>query len=36
MILVTENGEIYITEGIEDNFSLNTMYSNLEVSVIHR
>lgn len=36
MVLVTENGGIYITEGIEDNFSLNEMYENLTVEVIYR
>ncbi|MDE7138349.1 MAG: FAD:protein FMN transferase [Ruminococcus sp.] len=36
MILVSEKGEIYITEGIEENFSLNQMYGNLKTEVIHR
>ena len=34
MILVTDTGEIVITEGIEDQFSLNEMYQNLEVNVV--
>ncbi|MDO4156737.1 MAG: FAD:protein FMN transferase, partial [Oscillospiraceae bacterium] len=36
MVLVTENGKIYLTEGIEENFSLNQMYGNLQVKVIRR
>ena len=36
MVLVTENGGIYITEGIENSFELNGMYSNLKVEVIRR
>ncbi|MCM1006871.1 MAG: FAD:protein FMN transferase [Ruminococcus flavefaciens] len=36
MVLVTENGEIYITEGIEEKFSLSAMYQNLTVEVIYR
>lgn len=36
MILVTENGEIYITEGLEDDFSLNEMYGSLEVNVMRK
>lgn len=34
MILVTDTGEIVITEGIENQFSLNEMYQNLEVNVV--
>lgn len=36
MILVSDDGEIYITEGIENNFILNEMYGNLKSEVIHR
>lgn len=36
MVLVTENGEIYVTEGIENNFQLNEIYGNLQTEVIHR
>lgn len=36
MVLVSEEGEIYLTEGLEDNFSLNQMYGNLQTEVIHR
>lgn len=36
MVLVTENGGIYITEGLEDKFSLSEMYANLTVEVIYR
>lgn len=36
MVLVTENGEIYITEEIENNFQLNEIYGNLQVEVIRR
>lgn len=36
MVLVSEKGEIYLTEGIEENFSLNQMYGNLQTEVIHR
>lgn len=36
MILVSDKGGIYLTEGIEENFSLNQMYGNLETEVIHR
>lgn len=36
MVLVTENGGIYITEGLEDKFSLSEMYENLTVEVIYR
>lgn len=36
MVLVTENGEIYITEGIENDFKLNELYGNLKVEVIRR
>lgn len=34
MVLVTENGKIYLTEGLEDKVSLNEMYGNLQVEVI--
>ena len=36
MILVSEKGKIYLTEGLEENFSLDLMYGNLQVEVIHR
>ena len=36
MVLVSEEGEIYLTEGLEENFSLNQMYGNLQTEVIHR
>lgn len=36
MILVTDNGVIYITEGLENNFSLNEIYGNLEVNVVRK
>lgn len=35
MILVTENGEIYITNGIESSFSLNQEFYNMKVNVIN-
>lgn len=36
MVLVTEEGEIYITENLQDKFFLNAMYGNLQVEVIHK
>ena len=36
MILVSEEGEIYLTEGLEEKFSLNPVYGNLKTEVIHR
>lgn len=36
MVLVSEKGEIYLTEGIEDKFSLNPMYENLQAEIIYR
>lgn len=36
MVLVAENGEIYITEGLEDDFALNEIYGNLKVNVVRR
>ena len=36
MVLVSEEGEIYLTEGLEENFSLNQMYRNLQTEVIRR
>lgn len=36
MMLVTDDGKIYLTEGLEDQFTLNEMYGNLQVEVIHR
>lgn len=34
MILITEDGEIYLTSGIADSFALNSYYSNMAVHVI--
>lgn len=34
MLLITENGEIYLTEGIRDSFSLDSYHSNMKVHVI--
>lgn len=36
MVLVTENGRIYLTEGLEKSFSLHQMYGNLQLEVIYR
>lgn len=36
MILITENGEIYITEELENSFSLDDSHSEMKVSVISR
>lgn len=36
MVLVTENGEIYVTKEVENNFQLNEIYGNLQVEVIRR
>lgn len=36
MILVTDKGKIYITEGIENRFSLAQSHKNLDVSVIRK
>ena len=36
MVLVTDDGKIYLTEGLEDQFTLNEMYGNLQVEVIRR
>lgn len=36
MVLVSEEGKIYLTEGIEESFSLNPMYGNLQVEMIYR
>lgn len=36
MILVTENGEIYLTEGLENSFALNEFYGNLKVNVVRK
>ena len=36
MILVTSDGEIYITEGIEDDFELSGNFADPKVSVIYR
>lgn len=34
MILITEDGEIYLTSGIADSFALNSYYGNMAVHVI--
>lgn len=36
MILMTEDGEIYLTEGIENNFTLTDSFSNMEKYIIRR
>lgn len=36
MLLVTEDGEIYLTEGIEDKFTLKDAFSSREIRVIRR
>lgn len=36
MILMTEDGEIYLTEGIENNFTLTDSFSNMEKHIIRR
>lgn len=36
MILVTEDGKIYLTEALENHFSLNQMYGNLQTEVIYK
>lgn len=36
MLLVTDSNEIYLTEGIEDDFSLNGSFSDVEIHVIER
>lgn len=36
MVLVSDNGIIYLTEGLEESFSLNQMYGNLQTEVIRR
>lgn len=36
MVSVTDDGKIYLTEGIEDKFSLNEIYGNLQTEVIYR
>lgn len=34
MILITENGEIYLTEGIENSFTLDNTHSNMKINVV--
>lgn len=34
MILITEDGEIYLTDGIADYFTLDSYHSNMRVNVI--
>lgn len=36
MVLVTDDGEIYITEGLESSFSLSEIYGNLKVNVVQK
>lgn len=36
MILITENDEIYITEGLENNFALNETYNYMDVNVVRK
>lgn len=36
MVLVTEDGQIYVTQGLEENFTLSEMYATQEVHVIRR
>lgn len=36
MLLVTQDGQIYLTEGIEDQFTLSTDFGNMETHVIKR
>ena len=33
---MTEDGEIYLTEGIEDSFTLTDSFSNMEKHIIRR
>lgn len=35
MILITENGEIHLTEGIRERFVLNSYHSNMKVNIIN-
>ena len=36
MVLVTDDAEIYMTEGLEDKFLLNEIYENQQAEVLHR
>ena len=36
MILITEDGKIYLTEGVEDRFSLDDNHANMQISVIEK
>ena len=36
MLLVTQDGQIYLTEGIEDQFTLSSDFGNMETHVIKR
>lgn len=36
MLLVTDENEIYLTEGIKDDFTLNENFSDMEIYVITR
>lgn len=34
MILITEDGQGYVTEGIENSFELNSSFANMELHVM--
>ena len=34
MILITEDGQVYVTEGIENSFTLNSSFANMELHVM--
>ena len=36
MLLITDENEIYLTEGIENDFTLNENFSDMEIYVIMR
>lgn len=36
MILITEDGKIYLTEGVADRFSLDDNHANMQISVIEK
>ena len=36
MLLITENGDIHVTDGIADDFSLSDAYSNQKVHVVEK
>ena len=35
-LLLTDNGEIYLTDGLKDRFTLSEAYQNIAVNVIER